>query len=175
MATSASALQARGRLYDRIAAAPGISRRELLGGSEVAEAVGPAQLEALASAGHILEEKGRDAVFYFPRAVRRSGPVAGRLGGSPSIRDVLIGLLERPGSTDLALAADIGRRRAAVRLDLRALVAGGVVGGRRVGGEERFEIVDRRLAGEILLVPRGVLGRIEDRTVEVWSEVLAPG
>lgn len=172
MAEDATALQTRRRLYDVVVAAPGISAREIQRAGGTAWGDTTYHLLRLEEAGHVHRERGAQQDFYFARAVPvAAGPVL-RLSRSPSVRRVLIALLEEPGLDLDALAARSTLTPGRLTMLLRRMVVLGLVTEGRREAVATYAVGDRRAIGQLMVQYRhGPIDAAVERLIATWAEL----
>lgn len=175
MVEDAATLEVRQRIYEAVVATPGLSAREVQRQAGATWGETSYHLLRLEEAGHVVREKGVGRDFYFPQGLP-SGPRALRgLGSSPSVRRVLVTVLDRPELTADAIAEAAGLTVPRVSVLLRQLVAVRLLEMLPDRSPPAFRIRDRTRLGQVLAGAAG--GRRDaflDRFVATWAEMFPP-
>jgi predicted transcriptional regulator len=169
------ALDTRRRLYEVVRATPGLGAREVQRGAGTGWGETTYHLERMVVAGLLHCESAGHQDHYFVADVPLSERRLLGLTRSPSVRRVIVTILEHPGSTvpELTQYSEMSAGRLSVHLR-RLLEIGAVRSGRR-GRFRTFEIPEREQMVRWLITYReGFSDRWVEGLLETWSELFRP-
>jgi predicted transcriptional regulator len=169
------ALATRRQLYEVVRKAPGIGAREVQRAAGTGWGETVYHLERLTGAHLLHKESSERQDHYYAAEV----PLADRrllgLARSPTVRRVLVALLEVPSQTVPELTERTGVSPGRLSVHLRRLLEVGVL---RAGRRERyrtFEVTDRERMVRLLITYReGLADDWVERLLETWTELFRP-
>jgi predicted transcriptional regulator len=169
------ALETRRRLYEAVRGAPGMGAREVQRVAGTGWGETTYHLERLTEAGLLHRESSGRQDHYFIAQVPLGDRRILALVRSPSVRRLIVTLLDSPGGTVPELVERTGMSAGRLSVHLRRLLELGVVRSGRRGRYRTFEVVDRERALALLVTYRGGFrdGWIE-QILETWSELFRP-
>jgi predicted transcriptional regulator len=169
------ALDTRRRLYEVVRVAPGLGAREVQRGAGTGWGETTYHLDRMVEAGLLHRESDGHQDHYFVAEV----PLAERrllgLTRSPSVRRVLVTILEHPGSTVPELTEFTHMSPGRLSVHLRRLLEIGVVRSGRRGRFRTFEIPEREhLIRWLVTYREGFADRWVEGLLETWTELFRP-
>ena len=171
----ALSLETRRRLYIAAQRAPGRSARELQREAGTAWGETTYHLERLEKAGLLHRERGPHQDFFFAATVPLGDRTLLRVAQSPSVRRILIALLDREGQGLQGISEATAMSVSRASIHLRRLIETGLV---RSGHLERlrtFSLTDRDRTARLLIAYRGGFSdSLVDDLVDTWGEMFPP-